>query len=348
MKLTFEITSVVNSWSETPSMPDWTFGETPKIETITATYSEVTVQYKLKTQGDEHYSSTLPTNSGSYVAKYYASGSESYNSLTEYVYFTIFKKGIDVPQNISTPYTGNEITAEFDASTIYYIDTENSTLSATNVSTNTIKFVISNSNYKWNTGNETVATITFSITQATTEILNLSIENWTYNETAKTPTASSNFGTLTYKYSTEQEGTYSSTVPTNAGTYYVKAFIEGTPNYSSAESKPFEFTIRTATTVVSNVTIGNWTYNGIANVPSTSTPTASSNFGTISYVYSNAIDGHYSSNVPTDAGTYYVKAVVNSTTNNYTSAESTPIEFTIEKYGIDKPQIFQQLTLALK
>jgi len=337
LKLTFEITSVVNSWSETPSMPDWTFGETPKIETITATYSEVTVQYKLKTQGDEHYSSTLPTNSGSYVAKYYASGSESYNSLTEYVYFTIFKKGIDVPQNISTPYTGNEITAEFDASTIYYIDTENSTLSATNVSTNTIKFVISNSNYKWNTGNETVATITFSITQATTEILNLSIENWTYNETAKTPTASSNFGTLTYKYSTEQEGTYSSTVPTNAGTYYVKAFIEGTPNYSSAESKPFEFTIRTATTVVSNVTIGNWTYNGIANVPSTSTPTASSNFGTISYVYSNAIDGHYSSNVPTDAGTYYVKAVVNSTTNNYTSAESTPIEFTIEKYGIDKP-----------
>ena len=49
-------------------------------------------------------------------------------------------------------------------------------------------------------------------------------------------------------------------------------------------------------------------------------------YGTIKYTYSTAADGEYSEIVPTDAGTYYVKAKVEET-DKYTGLESDAVEF---------------------
>ena len=266
----------------------------------------------------------------------------------------------------------------------------------------------------------------------------LAITGWTYGETANTPTAVAKYGTIKYTYSNTADGTYTEEVPTNAGTYYVKATVEETEGYSGLESNAVEFTILpkkidtaitqltapvknevpqteietdeytatvvwspevtdkfvyntvyTATititpktnytvkgiaengytvsgaetvtneadsatvTVVYSATenknsneftqplaITGWTYGEKAN-----TPTAVAKYGTIKYTYSNTADGTYTEEVPTNAGTYYVKATVEETAD-YSGLESNAVEFTILPKTINTA--ITQLTAPVK
>ena len=259
----------------------------------------------------------------------------------------------------------------------------------------------------------------------------LAITGWTYGETANTPTAVAKYGTIKYTYSNTADGTYTEEVPTNAGTYYVKATVEETADYSGLESNAVEFTILpktintaitqltapvknevpqteittdeyTATVVwspevtdkfvyntvytatititpktnytvkgiaengytvsgaqtVTNeadsatvtvvypatenknsneftqpLTITGWTYGETANAP-----TAEAKYGTIKYTYSNTADGTYTENVPTNAGTHYVKATVEETAD-YSGLESDAFEFVIEKKTLTNDNI---------
>ena len=254
----------------------------------------------------------------------------------------------------------------------------------------------------------------------------LAITGWTYGETANTPTAVAKYGTIKYTYSNTADGTYTEEVPTNAGTYYVKATVEETADYSGLESNAVEFTIlpKTINTAITQLTAPvknevpqteietdeytatvvwspevedkfgydtiytatititpktNYTVKGIAengytvsgvetvtNEADSATvtavysatgsydtvdtneftkpleivgwtygdtpnaPTATAKYGTIKYTYSTAADGEYSEIVPTDAGTYYVKATVEET-DKYTGLESDTVEFVIGK-----------------
>ena len=254
----------------------------------------------------------------------------------------------------------------------------------------------------------------------------LAITGWTYGETANTPTAVAKYGTIKYTYSNTADGTYTEEVPTNAGTYYVKATVEETADYSGLESNAVEFTIlpKTINTAITQLTAPvknevpqteietdeytatvvwspevtdkfgydtvytatititpktNYTVKGIAengytvsgaetvtNETNSATvtavysatgsydtvdtnefikpleivgwtygdtpnaPTATAKYGTIKYTYSTAADGEYSEIVPTDAGTYYVKAKVEET-DKYTGLESDAVEFVIGK-----------------
>ncbi len=248
----------------------------------------------------------------------------------------------------------------------------------------------------------------------------LAITGWTYGETAHTPTAVAKYGTIKYTYSNTADGTYTEKVPTNAGTYYVKATVEETVDYSGLESNAVEFTIlpktiNTAITLTAPVKNGvpqteittdeytatvawspevtdkfvyntvytatitiipkaNYTVKGIAENGYTvsgaqtvtneadsatvtavysatenknsneftqplaitgwtygetaNTPTAEAKYGTIKYIYSNTADGTYTEEVPTNAGTHYVKATVEETAD-YSGLESNAVEFTI-------------------
>ena len=258
----------------------------------------------------------------------------------------------------------------------------------------------------------------------------LAITGWTYGETAHTPTAVAKYGTIKYTYSNTADGTYTEKVPTNAGTYYVKATVEETVDYSGLESNAVEFTIlpktiNTAITLTAPVkngvpqteittdeytatvvwspgvtdkfvyntvytatitiipkanytvkgiaengytvsgaqtvtneadsamvtavysatenknsneftqplTITGWTYGETAN-----TPTAEAKYGTIKYTYSNTADGTYTEEVPTEAGTHYVKATVEETAD-YSGLESDAVEFVIEKKTLTNDNI---------
>lgn len=74
----------------------------------------------------------------------------------------------------------------------------------------------------------------------------LKIDNWTYGKTASVPTAAAKYGKPTFTYSTEKNGTYTSEVPTKAGTYYVKATVPATTEYTGLTAIK-EFQINKAT-----------------------------------------------------------------------------------------------------
>ena len=89
-----------------------------------------------------------------------------------------------------------------------------------------------NDNYK-----SASAVLGFVISKAqNTWTENLSITGWTYDAKANNPTAKAQFGDVTFSYSNEENGTYTSEVPKNAGTWYVKASVAGTENYTGLEA----------------------------------------------------------------------------------------------------------------
>ena len=259
----------------------------------------------------------------------------------------------------------------------------------------------------------------------------LAITGWTYGEKANTPTAMAKYGTIKYTYSNTTDGTYTEEVPTNAGTYYVKATVEETADYSGLESNAVKFTIlpKTINTAITQLTAPvknevpqteietdeytatvvwspgvtdkfvyntvytatititpktNYTVKGIAEngytvsgaetvtneadsttvkvvYPATenknsneftqpltitgwtygdapNAPTAVAKYGKIKYTYSNTADGTYTEKVPTNAGTYYVKATVEET-EGYSGLESNAFEFVIEKKTLTNDNI---------
>ena len=91
----------------------------------------------------------------------------------------------------------------------------------------------------------------------------LTITGWTYGETANTPTAEAKYGTPKYTYSTAADGKYNDIVPTDAGTYYVKATVEETDKYTGLESDAVEFVIGKKILTNDNITkIADQTYTG--------------------------------------------------------------------------------------
>ena len=322
----------------TVSLNDWVYGEKANTPTVTAKFGDIEdVVYTYSSEENGKYTTDIPTNVGTWYIKATLKGTDNYNDVTVIENFNISK------------------------------------------ATNTWKE-------------------------------DLSITGWTYNEKANTPTAKAQFGEVTFTYSSEENGTYTSKVPKNAGTYYVKASVAGTKNYTGLESV-ISFTIAKADTtltfekenidktydknaisepmvtkngsgndivfewyiadgngwqkldnapsdvgaykVVASVkedtnyngasiekefsismadnkwtkelSIKDWTYGETASAPS-----AAAKYGDVVYTYSNSKDGTYTSDVPVNAGTWYVKASV-AETANYAGLESAPVSFEIKK-----------------
>ncbi|HCT91935.1 MAG TPA: hypothetical protein DF613_11245, partial [Lachnospiraceae bacterium] len=70
------------------------------------------------------------------------------------------------------------------------------------------------------------------------------IKEWTYGETAREPEAEPRFGETYYRYGDSPDGTFTDTVPSEAGTWYVKAYVDGTEEYTSLESASVSFRIK--------------------------------------------------------------------------------------------------------
>lgn len=136
-------------------------------------------------------------------------------------------------------------------------------------------------------------------------------------------------GTVTVYYYTDEDCTTGETTtkPTNAGDYWVKAKMAAGTNYTSAESNVLAFTISRAD-IAPTVNIEGWEYKSTASVPSISGNTGN---GTVTYKYKvkGAADSTYSVSVPINAGDYTVKAEI-AQTNNY-NANSATKDFTISK-----------------
>ncbi|MFV0395570.1 MAG: hypothetical protein ACK5LC_14490 [Coprobacillaceae bacterium] len=169
----------------------------------------------------------------------------------------------------------------------------------------------------------------------------LHLNIWIEGETPYPPSAATKYGEVQYTYSNAIDGIYTSTVPTTAGTWYIKASVEESDTYTGIE-QVLEFVIEKGNVPEklqnvwsSGLTITGWVegeYNELINAPK-----ATAKYGTVVYTYSNTINGVYTSLMPTTSGTYYVKASVIET-ETYTGLEQI-VEFVIEpKVVVEKQQ----------
>ncbi|MBR4514839.1 MAG: Ig-like domain-containing protein [Lachnospiraceae bacterium] len=86
--------------------------------------------------------------------------------------------------------------------------------------------------------------------------LSLSMEGWTYGEEPNEPELTGNLGNgvVQYTYSTDQSE-YTTDIPTNANTYWIKASVSETKNYNSGTAET-SFTINKATPEVEAPSFG--------------------------------------------------------------------------------------------
>jgi len=95
----------------------------------------------------------------------------------------------------------------------------------------------------------------------------LSASDRTAGETAPEPSAAAAFGNVEYVYSSAADGTYTGDVPQEAGTWYVRALVYETADYSGLYSDPVSFVIKKAAELpFTDVRSGAWYYNYIQYV----------------------------------------------------------------------------------
>ena len=293
------------------TVDDRTYGETPKTPTATAKFG--TPEFTYATSENGEYTATVPTAVGKYWVKATVEGTSNYDGAIKTAQFEIKKAASAVTTapaaKTELVYNRNAqelVTAGYaDGGKLNYKLGENGTWSET------IPTATDAGDYKVyykvvgdGSHSDTAETeIPVTIAQATNEITGISIAGWTYGETANEPTATAKFGTATFTYATSENGTYSETVPIDAGDYWVKATVAETKNYAGA-TQTLKFTIAKAhSAITSNPAANQLTYNGEAQALVTAGESAD---GTLQYKL--GADGEWSENIPiaTNAGEYVV------------------------------------------
>ena len=215
------------------------------------------------------------------------------------------KTQLETPTIASRVYTGSKLTAVVPQNDGYEIVFNEG---GTDVGEYDVVLKLSDeTNYEWATPDSddaTKVTLKFAITKAPNQITALSLEGWTYGEEPKMPVATALFGTPTLAYGATADGTFVETVPTAAGSYFVKAKVVATANYDGAE-KTAEFKIaRTKAVLTTKPTaVANLVYTGDAlNLITAGVVDG----GTMQYKL--GVDGIWSSEIPTatNAGEYIV------------------------------------------
>ncbi|SCI62563.1 repeat [uncultured Clostridium sp.] len=337
-----------NEFTQPLTITGWTYGETANTPTAEAKYG--TIKYTYSNTADGTYTEKVPTNAGTHYVKATVEETADYSGLESDAFEFVIEKKTLTNDNITDiadqTYTGGEIKPAIEVKdgdktlvldTDYTVTYDNNT-NASDEAKVTVE-IISN-NYA-GTLEKTFTilpkTINTAITQLTAPVKNevpqTEIETDEYTATVVwSPEVEDKFG-----YDTVYTAKITITPKTN---YTVKGIAENGYTVSGAETVTNEADSATVTAVYSATGIDDtvdtneftkpleivgWTYGDTPNAP-----TASVKYGTPKYTYSTAADGEYNDIVPTDAGTYYVKAKVEET-DKYTGLESDAVEFVIGK-----------------
>ncbi len=338
--LTYKIVKADNEWKSEPTIKDkWQFGDTDGLDTSSAEYKaysgtaiakygSVVITYA--PVGSESFVSTLPTNAGKYIARFTATDDNA-GTITADVPFEITKIVVSVPAYTAVyTYTGKTIKANIPTSLLYTIEDDGHVVVGTYNAT--IKLP-NTTNYEWSDNDPSVSKqLEYKIEKATIIISELTQSNVTYG-TALTTTAKTNFPcTLRYVYSDSENGTYTDTVPTNAGVYFVKAVAAGDFNLNGATSDPISFEIKRENATIDGCKeLYETVYNGSEfNITGV---TASNG---VALVYAYVKDGASVEKI-FDAGTYTVTITLPES-KNYNGATKT-VTVSVAKADIDTSDV---------
>ncbi len=409
----FTVRKAVNEFVNSDfSIDGWVYGDEPnEPKGLVAKFGVVVYMYSNEENGV--YTLSIPEDAGVYYVKGVVIGNSNYDSIeSEVKSFVIDKKAVAKPTAIENlKYTGDVQLGVNFVDNVGYAKVDGS-IEEVAVGEYFAMFVI-NSNHVWSDGDlSNTCIVNWYILEAMNRFIvdNIEIEDWVYGEEGSEPMGLvAEYGVVEYKYSSEENGVYTSAIPQNAGTYFVKGFVEGNADYGSLESMAISFVIKkkfvdkpvakenlkyngevqvglsfainggytkvggsieevnagkyvavfvldsnhawsdkdTSSVcevsweiarannkfIINNLSIDNWEYGSEASKPNG----LEAKFGVVEYLYSSSIDGVYSSSIPKDAGIYYLKGVVEESTN-YVGLESETEPFKIEKKSVDKPK----------
>ena len=223
------------------------------------------------------------------------------------------KTVVNAPVINSKVYNGEKQAATVEASDAYTVIENNGGVNAGEY--NVVLKLTDENAYEWKTPDEadtTMLTLKFVIIKATNSVSELTLNGWRAGETANVPAANAEFGEVKFAYATEQNGTYTENVPTAAGTYFVKAYVEATENYDGAEAViSFEIT-KAKTENAVTVSAEDVKYGENVTPVVTANATHIPDGAEIVYTYALTSDGEYVAweAIEKRAGAYFVKATV--------------------------------------
>ena len=278
-----------NEFTHPLTITGWTYGETANTPTAVAKYG--TIKYTYSNTADGTYTEEVPTEAGTHYVKATVEETADNSGLeSNAVEFTILPKTINTAITQLTAPVKNEVpqteieTDEYTATVVWSPEVEDkfgydtvytATITITPKANYTVKgiaengYTVNGAQTVTNEADSAIVTAVYSATGIddtvdTNEFTKpLEIVGWTYGDTPNAPTASVKYGTPKYTYSTAADGEYNDIVPTDAGTYYVKATVEETDKYTGLESDAVEFVIGKKILTNDNITkIADQTYTG--------------------------------------------------------------------------------------
>ncbi|MDY4655203.1 MAG: MmcQ/YjbR family DNA-binding protein [Eubacteriales bacterium] len=303
----------------------------PVADTMVFTYNKAEQTYAVTPNADYTVSNNKRTNAGSQIVTVALNDKVNYewadNTTADVTFtFTINKAAVEIPSAGSKDYTGERLVSDLVDTELYVVTTNNG---GTNAGEYDVLLTLADDgNYKWATGNayDAVRTIKFVINKVTNEwTTSLDMADWTYGTTASDPVAEAKFGTVVFTYATAQDGTYSNVKPVNAGTYWVKATVEGTDNYTAL--------IDTKSFVIATVKVAK---------PEADSTVFTYNKAEQTYAVAGNALYTVSGNKQTNAGTHTVTVALNNKVN-YEWADNTTADveftFTINKAVYDMSNV---------
>ena len=158
----------------------------------------------------------------------------------------ISRATVSLPEISSVQYSGHNMKADIADGELYTVTRNEGGL---NVGSYPVELKLRDSyNYRWSNSSGDTAVVYFTITIADNSITAPEIEaEYIYGEAIAPWGAQAEFGSpddIYYLFSESENGSFTPTVPVNAGTYYVRAAIAATSNYYGATSvQAVEFAI---------------------------------------------------------------------------------------------------------
>ena len=356
----YKITSAGINIPSIDSGLSFTYNETMQIPSVSESNNYTRKWYKVVNGTDTEINKEESVNAGSYKLVLTLSGTnhvwgtlpagavKSSDGTTVTISYTIEQKSVAKPTFITNSFTYDLVNGvakdyEVTAAQLNNFNAEYMTITCdkqNQAGNNYTATITLDSNYKWNDDDTSrTATVIWSINKAKAEIVvDTTTITKVFGQTVTLPTATTKFGTV------ECDTAASSLV--DKGEYTVTYTVAGTDNYDG-DTKTVKVVIDKATVTVSGISINGWIYDrydSTTNKPTFTSAKTNTGVDVSSYVtfeYSaNGEDG-WTETVPTDAGTYYLRAKIAASENGnwaetYVNASET---FKIAKQSIDAPAI---------
>lgn len=252
-------TTINNYWKEDLKIENWTYGETAKKPSAIAAYGNDNIIFSYSDKVDGTYSTDankVLTQAGTYYVKAEATD-PTHGTISAVKEFQIFKAPITendipkLPSNLASK-AGTELSAiQLSNGWAWKESTQKVSVNNTGYAA---YLTVDDTNYDYSsiegydeTTHRVYRTVQVQVTKAINSWTSpLTVQDWMVNEEPILPIAQAKFGTVSFLYSDSKDGTFTDKLPTTVGTWFVKAVVAGTADYTDLESEILSFTIKEA------------------------------------------------------------------------------------------------------